>query len=152
VTPGGPRAPALRPARAEDLPAAGALLERCALPVAGLADQFPARYVVADHAGVVGLAGLEVHGGHGLLRSVAVEPAARAQGLGRALVEDRLAHARALGLASVFLLTTTAPGFFAGLGFAPCERDRVPAALRATPEFAGVCPSTAACMVWTPGA
>lgn len=150
ATPGGPHAPALRPARAEDLPAAGALLERCALPVAGLGDQFPAGYVVAGGASMIGLAGLEVHGGHGLLRSVAVEPGARDQGLGGALVADRLAHARALGLASVFLLTTTAPGFFAGLGFAPCERDRAPAELRATPEFAGVCPSSATCMVWTP--
>jgi amino-acid N-acetyltransferase len=51
----------------------------------------------------------------------------------------------------VFLLTTTAPGFFAGLDFVPCERDRAPAALRATPEFAVVCPSSAACMVWTRG-
>ena len=148
------RAPALRPAAAGDLAAAEALLARCALPLAGLADQFPAGYVVADNGSMVGLAGLEVHGEHGLLRSVAVDPGAREprpRGLGRALVEDRLAHARALGLASVFLLTTTASGFFAGLGFAPCERDRAPAALRATPEFAGVCPSTAACMVWTSG-
>jgi protein-tyrosine-phosphatase/N-acetylglutamate synthase-like GNAT family acetyltransferase len=145
-------APALRPATAGDLAAAEALLARCGLPVAGLADQFPAGYVVADDGSMVGLAGLEVHGEHGLLRSVAVDPGARDRGLGRALVEDRLAHARALGLASVFLLTTTAPRFFAGLGFAPCERDHAPAALQATPEFAGVCPSTAACMVWTPGA
>jgi protein-tyrosine-phosphatase/N-acetylglutamate synthase-like GNAT family acetyltransferase len=149
-TPAGPHA-LLRPARAEDLAAAEALLGRCALPLAGLTDQFPAGYVVAGRAGIVALAGLEVHGGHGLLRSVAVDPAARDQGLGRALVTDRLAHARALGLASVFLLTTTAPRFFAGLGFSPCERDRAPAELRATPEFAGVCPSSAACMVWTPG-
>lgn len=143
-------APALRPAQARDLAAAAGLLGRCALPVAGLEDQFPAGYVVAEGAGVVGLAGLEVHGGHGLLRSVAVDPAARAHGLGRALVANRLAHARALGLVSVFLLTTTAPRFFAALGFTPCERDRAPAELRATPEFAGVCPSTATCMVWTP--
>jgi protein-tyrosine-phosphatase/N-acetylglutamate synthase-like GNAT family acetyltransferase len=145
-------APVLRPAYTGDLAAAEALLAACALPLPGLTDQFPAGYVVADDGSMVGLAGLEVHGEHGLLRSVAVDPGARDQGLGRALVADRLAHARALGLASVFLLTTTAPGFFAGLGFQRCERDRAPAALRATPEFAGVCPSTAVCMVWTPGA
>jgi N-acetylglutamate synthase-like GNAT family acetyltransferase len=141
---------ALRAARAEDLAAAEALLARCALPVAGLVDQFPAGYVVAGEAPMIALAGLEVHGSHGLLRSVAVDPTARARGLGRVLVEHRLAHARALGLTSVFLLTTTAPRFFAALGFTPCARDHAPAALQATPEFAGVCPSSAACMVWTP--
>jgi ribosomal protein S18 acetylase RimI-like enzyme len=93
----------LRPARAGDLGAAEALLARCALPVAGLRDQFPAGHVVADSAGMVGLAGLEVHGDHGLLRSVAVDGGARDQCLGRALVEDRLSDARAIGLASVFL-------------------------------------------------
>jgi protein-tyrosine-phosphatase/N-acetylglutamate synthase-like GNAT family acetyltransferase len=144
-----PAAPVLRPARAEDRAAAEALLGRCALPVAGLADQFPAGYVVAGGEPLVGLAGLEVHGSHGLLRSVAVDPGAGDRGLGRALVADRLAYARARGLASVFLLTTTAPGFFAALGFASCERERVPVEIRATPEFADVCPSSAACMVWT---
>ena len=50
------------------------------------------------------------------VKSVVVDPAQRGTGLGRVIVEACLAEARALGLATVFALTTS-PGFFEQMGF-----------------------------------
>jgi amino-acid N-acetyltransferase len=80
------------------------------------------------------------------LRSVAVAPGERGRGTGIALVADRLAMARANGLASVYLLTTTAAPLFRRFDFADADRAGAPAALTGSPEFAALCPASAACM------
>ena len=124
-----------------------ALLASLNLPTAGLRDQFPDGYsVVMDRGLVVGCAGLERYETVGLLRSVAVEPAYQRLGVGGLLVADRLRAAKSLGLAAVYLLTTTAPDYFGRWGFRPAERSRVPALLSVCPEFAGACPASAACL------
>lgn len=119
------------------------LLAACNLPADGLAD---ARLVVARLDGeLVGCAGLEVWGEHGLLRSVAVAPAHRGRGIGEALVADRLGYARGEALASVSLLTTGASLFFGRLGFSPIARDALAASLaRSSQNGLGVCASATA--------
>jgi amino-acid N-acetyltransferase len=135
----------IREATARDLPEVERLLDESALPQAGLAEHFGSAYVVAEcESQVVGAAGLEIHGAHGLLRSVVVGPAWRGTGLGRRLVGDRLAAARGAGLQSVCLLTTTARGYFLALGFQPGERSEAPEPIRSSIEFASACPSEAA--------
>ena len=138
----------LRPAVPTDLQAVRALLRDAKLPADGIEDQFGEPYVVAvrREGRVVGVAGLEVHGAEGLLRSVVVVPPLRGLGLGEAMTHDRLARARSLKLAAVWLLTTTAAGFFDQLGFARVERASAPAPLQASKEFSVVCPGTAVCM------
>ncbi len=137
----------IRAARVADLEAVRRLLVEAGLPLDGLEDQFPAAYAVAEGGGaLLGAAGVEAHGPSGLLRSVVVAPAARGTGLGGALVADRLAWARAAGLAEVYLLTTTAPDFFAARGFARLDRAAAPPAIRASREFASVCPGTSVLM------
>jgi protein-tyrosine-phosphatase/N-acetylglutamate synthase-like GNAT family acetyltransferase len=137
-----------QPARREDLAGVLALVAAAGLPTAGLADQFPAAYAVfRDGDEVIAVAGLEVHGAQGLLRSVAVAPAHRAADLGRLLVDDRLGEARERGLASVYLLTTTAADYFGRLGFTRVARESASAPLLHSPEFAAICPATAVCMV-----
>ena len=134
----------MRPAGPRDLEAVRALLRAAELPIDGVEEQFGPRYVVAEVGGeLAGAAGVEVYGGDGLLRSVVVAPSHRGTGLGKALVADRLAWARREDLAALYLLTTTAADFFARLGFERVEREGVPPAIRASGEFASVCPSTA---------
>jgi arsenate reductase len=141
------------PARGEDRAEIEALLVALDLPLAGLGDQYPGAYAVVREAGaLVGVAGLEIYERAGLLRSVAVARSRQGAGLGHALVADRLRAAAAHGLEAVYLLTTTAPAFFQRLGFAPARRDEAPAALAASPEFAGACPASAACLAWRPRA
>lgn len=137
----------ITPASLEDLDRVRALVAAAGLPTEGISDSFPTAYAVARlGTELVGVAGLEVHGTHGLLRSVAVAPAQRGAGLGRQLVEDRLRFARTRGLDAVYLLTTTAAAWFRALGFTDAARDAAPAPLRASSEFAAVCPSTAVCL------
>jgi arsenite methyltransferase len=138
----------VRPVTEAEREAVAALLEAAGLPADGVGDQFEAGFVVAEaDGGIVGVAGMEIYGANGLLRSVAVAPAWRGRGVGEALVQERMAYATSRSLRAVFLLTTTAPAWFTKLGFAAVARDDVPAEVRRSPEFAGICPSTAAVMV-----
>lgn len=96
---------------------------------------------------VVGMAAIEPRGDVGLLRSVVVSPDVRGHSLGRRLVRYMIDHARHLGLKKLFLLTTTAEDWFAGVGFVRIDRGGVPEALKASAEFSGACPDTATVMV-----
>jgi protein-tyrosine-phosphatase/N-acetylglutamate synthase-like GNAT family acetyltransferase len=135
-------------ARLDDRAEIDALLARVDLPVEGVEDQFPGAFVVARRGGrIVGVAALEQHGGDGLLRSVAVDPEERGTGLGICLTAERLAFARQAGLGAIYLLTTTAAGYYPRFGFATIDRASAPAAIAASREFASVCPSSATCMI-----
>jgi N-acetylglutamate synthase-like GNAT family acetyltransferase len=94
----------------------------------------------------VGFAGIEMHGSDALLRSLVTLPPLRQQGIGGAMVEKMEVEARARGARAIYLLTETSADFFAGLGYAPCARDRVPAAIAATAQFAKLCPAEATVM------
>ncbi|HEX6133206.1 MAG TPA: arsenic resistance N-acetyltransferase ArsN2 [Longimicrobiales bacterium] len=137
----------VRAATSADLWAVQSLLRAADLPVDGVADQFEDGYVVYEAAGaVVGAAGLEVYGGHGLLRSVVVAPEWRGRGVAESLVTDRIEWGAARGLRAVYLLTTTAAPYFAQRGFTQVDRDRVPASIRRSSEFSELCPETAIAM------
>ncbi len=124
-----------------------ALVHAAELPTSGIADNFPGSYsVVRVGNAIVAVAGLEAHGGVGLLRSVAVASSERGAGLGRQLVEDRLRIAREQKLSAVYLLTTTAAEYFRSLGFSDASRQEAPDDLRRSSEFASVCPSSAVCL------
>jgi amino-acid N-acetyltransferase len=135
-----------RDARASDLPAVERLLADAALPLDGVAAAIAELRVLEHHGQVVGAAALEQHGEYALLRSLVVEPSRRGGGLARRLVADRMARAEALGVDAVFLLTTTAERFFSAAGFERIERSVVPDAIRASAEFASICPTSAAVM------
>ncbi len=143
----------LRAAAAGDLAGVMQVVKSAGLITGGLEDQFPGAYVVAvADADTVGAAGLEVYGRSGFLRSVAVRNDWRGAGLGRRLVADRLAAARALHLDAVYLLTDTAAGFFRREGFLPLSREAVPAEVRAAPEFASLCPASSHVLGFSLGA
>lgn len=139
----------IREARPDDLDAAQALLAALQLPTVGV--QAAGLLVAESGADLLGLAGLEVHGAAapgavGLLRSVAVRPEQRSQGLARRLVEGVIQQARIRGLSDLYLLTTTAADYFPRFGFQPLPRSLAPAALAASPEFQGACPDAATLM------
>ena len=138
----------LRPAREGDFDAVARLLSESELPTEGLRDQFGDSYVVAERGGsIVGAGGVEVYGPYGLLRSVAVSCELRGGQLGKALVEDRMDWASDRKLRAVYLLTTTATGFFEKLGFSAIDRQAIPDEVKISCEFSGVCPESAVAMV-----
>ena len=91
--------------------------------------------------------GLERHGSAGLLRSLAVSPGHRRQGLGCDLVATLEREARAAGVQVLVLLTQTAVAFFAGLGYEVVERALAPVGLKQSAEFRLLCPASAVCMI-----
>ncbi len=137
---------ALRSAAPEDLPAIELLLRQSGLPMEGVAESV-GNFVVAESEGsIVGVVGLEVHEGHGLLRSAAVAPEWRGAGLGQRLVARMIAEAEARGIRALYLLTTTADRYFPKFGFTTTTRAEIPAALNASAELRGACPASAIVM------
>ena len=130
-----------------DLPAMQAFLQAMSLPTAGLHAAPRSGYLLVKDAGVlIGLAGLEVHGTVGLLRSVAVDPRHRSRGLAAQLVTQAIGYARQVHLTDLYLLTTTAQSYFPRFGFVAVPRSAAPAALHASEELQGACPASAILM------
>jgi amino-acid N-acetyltransferase len=135
-----------RPATPADLPGIRALLETVDLPLAGL--EQASLWVFEDETGrVLACAGLEVHGDAGLLRSLAVAPDARARGLGERLVRHVISAAAAGSLASLSLLTLSAPAYFPRFGFRPVPWSALPADSSASAELRGACPASASALL-----
>jgi N-acetylglutamate synthase-like GNAT family acetyltransferase len=135
------------PAAPSDFDAIVRLLDAADLPHSDLAPEHLAHFlVVRDGDAIVGVVGMEVRADAGLLRSLAVAADRRGGGWASRLVDALEARARELGIRTLFLLTTTAEGFFARRGYTAADRATVPDAILATEEFRSICPSTAACM------
>jgi amino-acid N-acetyltransferase len=133
-------------ARLDDGPAMLELLANSALPIDGLLDHLRHAFVARADNHVVGCAALEVYPDGALLRSVAVAPSAKGHGIGTELTNAALELARTLRMPAVYLLTTTAEGFFPRFAFEPLARQDVPATVQTSVEFRSACPSTAVAM------
>ena len=138
------RVTAIERALDSDRTAMESLLAAIGLPLDGLEIALHTAVVARGEGGVVGCAAFEPYGSIGLLRSVCVAAHLRGAGLGRKLVGAIEQLAAAVGISELFLLTDTAEEWFTGLGYVPAVRTSVPAALRASPEFTGACPESAA--------
>ncbi len=142
--------PELSPAASSDLALITELLASSGLPSGGVAENIRHFYVARDRSGaVVGTAGAEIHGQQALLRSVCVAPDWRNRGLGTLLAEAVLARARSAGCREVYLLTTTAAGYFSRRGFARVDRSSVTGPVLRSVEFTSACPKSATVMRMT---
>jgi N-acetylglutamate synthase-like GNAT family acetyltransferase len=146
----------VRSATGADLPHVERLLRGSGLPTEGVPELIathPADFLVGEVAAAdgsphtVAVAGLEVHGPFALLRSTAVDPTWRAQGVGDRLTRGLIALAESRSVEALYLLTTTAEDYFPRFGFTRVSRDEVPEAIAATSEFRTACPQSAAVMM-----
>jgi amino-acid N-acetyltransferase len=129
------------------LPSVLALLQAQGLPLSDITDQHLEHFFFAGSDGSpTGLVGLEIHGVDALLRSLVVVDNARGKGLGWTLVEHAEQYAASKGVRSIYLLTTTAEGFFKRLGYERIDRSRAPPSIKRTCEFASLCPASSAFM------
>jgi N-acetylglutamate synthase-like GNAT family acetyltransferase len=139
-----PQRLALRPLRGGERDVLAAALTKAGLPVDDL--DAPGhlfwRFETKDDI-PAGFGGLEIHGDDALLRSVVTLPPVREGGIGSAIVATLEVEAQRRGARAIWLLTTSAAGFFRRLGYAACDRAVVPAAIRATREFSALCPASA---------
>jgi amino-acid N-acetyltransferase len=137
----------IHPATPADHSAITQLVRSAGLPLDGLDDALAAAVVARDGDRIVGCAALEVHGDAGLLRSVAVAPERRGEGLGQDLTRAALDLARTRDLRRIYLLTETAERFFPRFGFRRISRAEVVGPVRESVEFRSACPESASVMV-----
>jgi amino-acid N-acetyltransferase len=123
-----------------------ALLTRSGLPIDGLREHFKTALVTRRDGRVVGSAALEVYEDGALLRSVAVDASRRGAGLGSELTAAAIRLAEALRAPALYLLTTTADGYFPKFGFESISRAEVPPAVQTSVEFVSACPASAIVM------
>jgi N-acetylglutamate synthase-like GNAT family acetyltransferase len=138
---------AIRSGSPPDLQALVRLLQAAGLPTEDLAGACALDLWVIDAEGsLIGAIGLQRFGKCALLRSLVIAQAHRRRRLGRQLVERLERDARAAGVDQLVLLTETAEGFFAGLGYSVADRQSVPDSIRGSAEFRTLCPLSAVCM------
>lgn len=138
----------LRPARSDDLEAVNDLLKSYGLHIEGVEEHTVSGYVVAEYGEkLIGVCGIETYGTYGLMRSLAVSRPWRGQSVGRRLVDDRTAWARARSILALYLLTVNADGYFERFGFNRVSRDNVPSEIKVSLEFSSLCPVSAVVMV-----
>jgi amino-acid N-acetyltransferase len=133
-----------RPARS----AAVALLKSAGLPASDLtAAQLEHFFFSATEGSLTALVGLEVYGSNALLRSLIVSAKERQHGVGSALVSHAESYAAANHVQAIYLLTTTAEGFFRRFGYERIDRSDAPPLIQSTREFTRLCPATATLMI-----
>lgn len=123
-----------------------ALLAAEKLPTADLPETLDNFIVAIQNATVVGVAGVEVYGSYGLLRSLAVQAENRNAGIAGKLLTHVDAMSKQKGLTELYLLTETAPAYFEQKNYHKITRDDVPAEVKASSEFSHVCPVSAIVM------
>ncbi len=123
------------------------LLAGSGLPVPGAADAPVAMLVALDGAEPFACAGWELYGQNALLRSVAVHPDRKHAGIGEAIVREACHRIASAGASTIYLLTNTAEGFFARLGFTEAARSAVPLDLLGSSSFQGECCGAATAMM-----
>jgi len=125
-----------------------ALLEAEGLPVADLTEAHLEHFFFTGSDGAPSaIVGLELYGPDALLRSLVVSTTARTQGVGSALVLYAERYAASRHVRALYLLTTTAEGYFEHRGYRRLDRAQAPPAIQSTREFASLCPSSSAFMI-----
>lgn len=136
----------LRRADEDALSYVESVLDESGLPSRDVRSKPDCSYVGYADGDAVAVGGVEAYGTVGLLRSVAVDESKRGEGFGTAMCDALEDEARAAGVETLSLLTTTASEFFADREYADIERRDAPDAVRRTTQFEDLCPATATCM------
>jgi amino-acid N-acetyltransferase len=122
------------------------LLSAAKLPVEDLPVGLNNFIVAIENDRVIGVAGLELYGSYGLLRSVAVDPQQRSKGIAAGLLTRIEEIAIGLNLEGIYLLTETAADYFNKKGYEHIARMDIPEEVKASSEFSHVCPQSAIAM------
>lgn len=93
--------------------------------------------------GLIGFIGWEGPDGAALLRSLVVVPTQRGRGWGRTMIGWALLQLAESGATDAYILTTTIAPLAIKLGFQTIERAQAPVSIRASRQFATLCPATA---------
>ncbi len=102
--------------------------------------------IVSDAGDLVACLGFYPDEDYVLLRSVAVHPDLQGEGLAIELLAHAELYFRMNKVKQIFLLTTTAEGWFSRHGYLVISRDSLPKSILSHSQFTGLCPSSAVTM------
>lgn len=103
-------------------------------------------FVMEEGDKVIGTVAVEYDYNDALLRSLSVSEEKRNAGTGDTLVRFVEDYVRKQGVQNVFLLTTTAAGFFSKKGYTIIDRSNVPEFIKNTKEYSLICTSSSTLM------
>ncbi len=133
----------IQSAKISDLSSIKELLRSVNLVIEDIEENLTDFKVLVSDQTLIGCIGLEVFGSMALLRSLAVQPNHQKKGYGLKLLNEIEEHASNLGLERLYLLTTTAEGFFKKNGYVIADRNTAPSEIAGTREFSDLCPASA---------
>jgi amino-acid N-acetyltransferase len=137
---------ACEPATGDDLPAIISMLAACGLPTEDVREAPGTVQLVWREDGmVVGTVGVDVVGERALLRSLAVAPAQRGRGLGRALAAAAELRAVEAGARTLLLLTESADALALACGFTEVSRCALDPGVTVFRQFSAGCCAGATC-------
>lgn len=119
-------------------------LAAAGLPISDLGEPDRRFFRFEDEFGIAGYGGMEGNGPDRLLRSLVVTADRRSCGLGTAILGAIEKAATEEGVASLYLLTTTAEPFFRRHAYVTANRADAPDAITGSAEFRSLCPASAA--------
>ena len=135
------------PAGSDDAEGIGAMLESVGMGRHRFEQHLQNFLVIRHGSDLVGCVGLEIYGDAALLRSLAVVPERRGEGLGWTLADAALARARERGCRRIVVFTRTAADFFAEkLGFRRVEAAGIDPRLHGSAIYADGRALGATCM------
>ncbi len=129
-----------------DVPFIKSLLIEAKLASEGIDDQWKMFVVARDGSKVIGCGGSEPYQFAAIIRSIAVDPSYRKQGIGRRIVRQLIDRLASRGLREFYLLTVDGEEYFRKRGFKTIDRDEVHPQILASRQFSGECPDSAVCM------
>lgn len=122
------------------------LLTKNKLPVEDIGRQNQIFWGKWRNTELIGGIGLEEYGQSAILRSLVVDEHFRNHQLAHALYSELIDYAADKGIKNLYLLTQTAVGYFTKKGWQQTDREQVPQEIKASGEFANLCPASAVCM------
>ena len=96
---------------------------------------------------ILAVCGIEEYNDFALLRSLAVLKHRQSSGIGSKIYKHVVEECSKNNIARLFLLTTTASGFFSKYGWTSISRKAVPLVIQESEEFKSICPVNADCMI-----
>lgn len=137
----------IRQAEKQDLHAIKSILTENQLPTSDIESNLIRFFIALSDNRIIGTIGIEYSGSIALLRSLAVKEDFKNRKTGEKLLKHLLDFCKNRAIEEVYLLTTTANGYFSRFGFQMVDRSAVPDVIQQTSEFSDICPKTAIIML-----
>lgn len=130
-----------------DLPRVKEILTGHKLPIDDLDAFCLEHFWVAEEKGeLIGVAGIEIKGHIGFVRSLAIGEKHQGSGIGKRLYGVVEENAQKNDVLRLYLLTTTAASYFEKLGYEGITRDIAPIPIKNSSQFSALCPESATLM------